>query len=148
MTMVVIRRIETCLEREVCYSVRMEVFVNEQKVPPSEELDEFDETAEHFAVIVDEIVVGTARLVDKGDGIGKIGRVAILRSHRRMGLGKMLVDAVIRSALGRFRSLILDSQLYVIPFYESFGFTAEGDVFPDAGIEHRKMTLNLDHPTT
>jgi predicted GNAT family N-acyltransferase len=39
--------------------------------------------------------------------------------------------------------LILDAQLHAIPFYERFGFVAHGEVFLDAGIEHRKMDRHL-----
>src|SRR5205823_1793700 len=104
-----------------------------------EEMDEFDESAEHFAAICDGEVVGTARLVDKGGGAAKIGRVAVLKEHRNKGLGKALMESIVESAMGRFQTLTLDAQLYVIPFYESLGFTAEGDIFLDAGIQHRRM---------
>ena len=40
-------------------------------------------------------------------------------------------------------TVTLDAQLYVIPFYEALGFTAEGDTFLDAGIKHRRMTRSL-----
>jgi predicted GNAT family N-acyltransferase len=121
----------------------MVVFVDEQKVPPWEEMDEFDETADHFAVIVNGSIVGTARIVDKGGKVGKIGRVAVLREHRGKGLGRELMESVLTSARGRFGELTLDAQLGVIPFYESLGFTAEGNTFIDAGIEHRRMRLAL-----
>ena len=42
-----------------------------------------------------------------------------------------------------FASLVLDSQVPVIPFYEALGFVAEGEIFPDAGIPHRHMRLSL-----
>ena len=138
-----IRPIHTSAERDACFQVRMVVFVDEQKVPPWEEMDEFDEGAEHFAVILDERIIGTARLVDKGAGVGKIGRVAILPEHRGKGLGKELMESVLASALGRFREVTLDAQLAVIPFYEALGFTAEGETFLDAGIEHRRMRLAI-----
>ena len=42
------------------------------------------------------------------------------------------------------RNLTLAGQLHAIPFYERFGFVAHGDVFLDAGIEHRAMDRALD----
>lgn len=138
-----VRPIRDSAERDACYLVRMKVFVEEQKVPPWEEMDEFDESAEHYAALCDGKIVGTARLVDKGGGLAKVGRVAVLNEHRGKGLGKALMQAIADSARMRFEALTLDAQLYVIPFYESLGYTAEGDIFLDAGIEHRRMTLRF-----
>ncbi len=141
---VIVRPAATGAERDACYLVRMAVFVDEQKVPPWEELDHLDEEALHFlAELAEEEgkIVGAARLVDKGDGIGKIGRVAVLKEHRERGIGRTLMSHVMEAAFQRFHTLILDAQVQVIPFYEKFGFAAEGDVFLDAGIEHRAMSL-------
>src|SRR5205807_2118636 len=107
------------------------------------EMDEHDETADHFLVEISGEIVGTARIVDLGEGVGKIGRVAILKSHRGQGLGLKLMQLVIEAARTRYSTLTLDAQLQVIPFYEKLGFVAEGDVFLDAAIEHRKMRLEL-----
>jgi len=119
--------------------IRWKVFVEEQAVPPWEEIDEFDEDAEHFAVAVDDVPVGTARIVDKGGGVGKIGRVAVLSEHRGNGFGQALMEHVIDRGFQRFHTLILDAQMQVIPFYERLGFTAEGEIFLDCDIEHRLM---------
>jgi predicted GNAT family N-acyltransferase len=40
-------------------------------------------------------------------------------------------------------SITLAAQLHAIGFYERLGYTARGDVFLDAGIEHRWMDLPL-----
>jgi predicted GNAT family N-acyltransferase len=89
--------------------------------------------------------IGTARIVDKGNGVAKIGRVAILKEWRGRGIG----DALMRAALEIARaaghtSAILDAQTYVIPFYEKLGFIAEGPEFDDAGIPHRRMRRHLN----
>src|SRR5687767_14298637 len=138
-----IRLINDASERDACYLVRMKVFVEEQNVPPWEEMDEFDESAEHFVAICDGKIVGTARLVDKGGGVAKIGRVAVIEEHRGRGLGKALMLAIAESARTRYHTLTLDAQLQVIPFYESLGYSAEGEIFLDANIEHRRMTRLL-----
>lgn len=137
--MVEIRLVQTPEEREACYRVRMVVFVEEQGVPPWEEMDSDDETAEHYLVKCDGVIVGTARLVDRGKGIGKIGRVAILENHRGQGMGRVLMEYVTQSGNPRFHTYILDSQVSAIPFYQKLGFREEGELFLDAGIEHRSM---------
>ena len=42
--------VRTAVEREAVFAVRMTVFVEEQGVPPEEELDHYDVTAAHFLV--------------------------------------------------------------------------------------------------
>ncbi len=141
-------------EREAVFAIRMLVFVEEQAVPPEEELDALDVTATHFLVrqsgiATDDLwgIIGTARLVDKGAGTGKVGRVAILREHRGRGAGALLMRYVEETAHAQnFTRLILDAQLYAIPFYAKLGYIAEGEIFLDSGIEHRLMTKTLEMP--
>ena len=138
-------------EREAVFSLRIRVFVHEQNVPQEEELDRYDITATHFLVraIPDppEVtlgIIGAARLVDYGDRIGKVGRVAVEKEYRGSGIGLMIMKFIEEHARGKgFQKLILDSQVYAIPFYARLGYVAEGDVFLDAGIEHRRMTKGL-----
>ena len=40
-----------------------------------------------------------------------------------------------------FPGITLDAQLHAIPFYEHLGYSVHGEVFLDAGIEHRVMDL-------
>ena len=129
----------------VSLSIRYDVFVVEQNVPVELERDELDATALHFLGRVDDVPTGTARIVVKDD-TGKIGRVAVLKAARGNGLGTALVrtcldelrktPGVIRAALG--------AQLDALGFYERLGFVAYGDVFDDAGIDHRMMELRFD----
>jgi predicted GNAT family N-acyltransferase len=132
-------------EMEAVLRVRRRVFVEEQAVPEEEEWDAFDATATHFALRWGNQVVGAARLVDRGDGWFKIGRVAVLPEARGRGGGAMLMAAAL--ALARrmgARWVLIDAQVAAIPFYERLGYLAEGDVFMDAGIPHRRMTLILE----
>lgn len=138
---ITIRRTASDAEREGCYTVRMKVFVEEQKVPPWDEIDAHDDTAMHFLVEDNGVIVGTARLIDYGDGTGKIGRVALLPEYRGKGIGRDLMWYVMGAGFRLFHTLILDAQLTVIPFYEKLGFEAEGEIFLDAGIEHRRMRI-------
>ncbi|MGC8667446.1 MAG: GNAT family N-acetyltransferase [Chthonomonadales bacterium] len=138
-SMVTFRRVQDEEDLRRCLDVRLRVFVEEQEVPASEELDAYDAVAEHFLAECRGCVLGTARMVDLGDGVGKIGRVAVLREWRGKGIGRALMEFVLAHAEGRFDVLILDAQVPVIAFYEKLGFEAEGEVFLDAGIPHRRM---------
>lgn len=124
-------------------ALRYEVYVDEQKVPQILEIDDYDPVAVHLVALDGEQVVGTLRIVDKSPTV-KIGRVAVKKSHRYRGIARdlMLRSHEISRELGASR-IELDSQLTVIPFYEKLGYEAYGDVFDDAGIDHKKMELFL-----
>ncbi|TWT66858.1 putative N-acetyltransferase YjcF [Posidoniimonas polymericola] len=119
--------------------LRREVFVHEQQVPAELEYDHHDLTARHFVSLVEGDVVATLRviLLDEHD---KISRFAVRRSFRGRGVGRRLLEHVIAmlAAEGRTRQS-LEAQVSAIGFYERLGFTAYGEVYQDAGIDHRRM---------
>jgi len=119
--------------------VRHAVFVDEQKVPADIELDEFDPVSLHaLAFDVEGRVLGTGRLLPDGH----IGRMAVLRQARGIGVGRALLRALMQAARARGdREVLLSAQTHAIAFYERFGFVAEGEAYDDAGIPHRMMRL-------
>jgi cysteine desulfurase / selenocysteine lyase len=124
--------------------IRMTVFVGEQKVPAEIEPDAYDAVATHLLLLDDDTPIGTARLVDKGEGVVKIGRVAIVKTRRGEGHGAALMQSALEFARRNgFLTALLDAQTYVIPFYEKLEFVAEGEEFEDAGIAHRRMQKSL-----
>ncbi len=132
-------------DREAAYAVRLVVFVYEQQVPLEEEMDHLDPVATHFIVRDPEQgVIATARLVDKGHGLGKVGRVAVLKEHRGRGAGFLVMEGVEAYAVAvGFTELMLEAQVHAIPFYERLGYVAEGGVFLDCNIEHRLMRKSI-----
>ena len=124
-------------------ALRMEVFVDEQKVPPEEEHDALDASATHFGAFEGTTIVGTGRLVVKAEK-GKIGRMAVRKDYRGRGVGLAVLEAIVDACreLGLAQAF-LSSQLHAIPFYEKMGFRAQGDIYLDAGIEHKDMILDL-----
>ena len=123
------------------FAVRRSVFVDEQHVDPQLEWDGRD--AGCFHVLACDIAgraVGTGRLLQDGH----IGRMAVLRSARGAGVGAALLRALMAAARDRgLREVRLNAQTHALPFYERFGFTAQGDEFDDAGIAHRAMRCSL-----
>jgi formyltetrahydrofolate-dependent phosphoribosylglycinamide formyltransferase len=125
---------------QCAFAIRKEVFCAEQMVPEDLELDEYDAVAWHFLAFVDGVPAATARLLSKG-GAAKIGRVAVLKRFRGRGLGRKIMEWAMYIAKDlKLQPMILDAQVPVIPFYEKLGFVADGPVFNDAGIPHRRMT--------
>ena len=131
-------------EFHAALAVRVAVFVEEQGGPADEEPDAWDWAARHFLVLSEGEAVGTARLYHVESGVAKIGRVALLPEYRGRGWGERLLRTLLESAeaLG-YREAVLDAQSVAVPFYERFGFGAEGEEFSDAGIPHRRMRLRL-----
>jgi predicted GNAT family N-acyltransferase len=141
-----VREALTEADRAAAMRIRFMVFVDEQQVPAELEPDEYDAVAIHLLAWDTETreAVGTARIVKKDGRIAKIGRVAVLLPGRGTGVGRALMLAAIeRSQQEGLTSAILDAQVTVIPFYERLGFVAEGPIFDDAGIDHRRMTRPL-----
>lgn len=123
---------------DLALAVRQAVFVDEQAVPLELEIDGKDGEAWHILALKDGHAIGTARLF--AGPVVQIGRVAILPQYRGRSLGMQLMAAAHRLAadLGA-GEIALDAQTHVIPFYERLGYVAEGPVFLDAGIDHRRM---------
>ena len=138
---ITIKKISTNKELEQALRIRIRVFVREQGVPAETELDDDDKLALHLLAFLEGRAVGTARIVMRG-GQAKIGRMAVLKSHRRKKVGKKLLIRAITTAKKRgARKIYLHAQVAVIAFYESAGFRCVGPVFDEAGIAHRKMVL-------
>lgn len=117
-------------------AIRHEVFVVEQKVPIELELDDHDATAVHALAWVDDVPVGTGRLLPDSH----IGRMAVLKSHRSIGVGKALLQALVEQAARRGDTdVVLAAQWHATGFYEALGFKVEGNQFMDAGIAHVLM---------
>jgi predicted GNAT family N-acyltransferase len=145
-----VRLVSTFEEMQEALSVRRRVFIEEQRVPEEEEIDEHDADpatvtdCRHVLVRLDGQAVATGRLLlGEPDGL-HIGRVAVLAEFRRRGIGRAVMHAL--HDLARFRNeraIVLAAQLHAIPFYERLGYVARGPVFLDAGIEHRWMEIDL-----
>ncbi|MEU9592199.1 GNAT family N-acetyltransferase [Streptomyces sp. NPDC048193] len=138
-------------DREACFAVRKDVFVAEQNVPEDIEYDAYDAGAVHvLAVREDGVPLGTSRLLHgaaaaakNGDGdpsVGSLGRLAVVRDARGLGVGAALVRAVEDAARARGLTAVdLHAQTHALGFYERLGYQAYGPEFPDAGIPHRAM---------
>lgn len=138
---------------EKYFAVRRAVFVEEQNVDISIEIDEF-ETAPgtvHLAVLNGNgECAGAGRLVEYSGGplreakTAKLGRVCVLKEFRGLGLGELIVEKLIETARERgYEEIVLHSQVYVCGLYEKFGFTRRGDIFKEAGIEHIEMSARI-----
>ncbi|MDX3798674.1 GNAT family N-acetyltransferase [Streptomyces sp. AK04-3B] len=149
-----VRVAEDLADREACFAVRKEVFVGEQGVPEDLEYDEHDAGAVHLlAVREDGVALGTGRLLygdaasarTGGDpSVGSLGRLAVTREARGLGVGVALVRAVEEAARARGLSAVdLHAQTRALGFYERLGYTPYGPEDLEAGIPHRSMRRSL-----
>lgn len=124
---------------EDAFFVRKKVFIKEQHVSPEEEMDHLDQESSHL-VIYDEkepIGAGRLRLVD---GYGKLERICVLKSHRSLGVGNLIIQALEEEAAKQGASqFMLNAQTQAVPFYEKHGYKVVSEEFSDANIPHVKM---------
>ncbi|MEC3657990.1 GNAT family N-acetyltransferase [Bacillus velezensis] len=122
------------------FFVRKEVFVKEQHVPEEEEIDQFEDTSEHIVIYDGGQPVGAGRWRLK-DGHGKLERICVVQSHRSLGVGAIIMQALEKAAAAQGAgSFILHAQTQAVPFYEKQGYrVTSGEEFLDAGIPHLEM---------
>ena len=147
-----IRTVTTHTDMDDALLVRRAVFIDEQHVSEDEEIDQYDREGGWLGDVVQmtgylngkPVVTGRMTPDSTPQADAHIGRVAVLKELRGKGYGKQLMLALHDEARKRgFQRLRLGAQLHAISFYESLGYTVSGDVFLDAGIEHRRMDLLL-----
>ena len=124
---------------DIC-AIRYEVFVDEQNVPEELEIDGFDGEAKHVLTFVDGLPIGTGRILSDGH----VGRVAVLKNFRGLGIGKSIMKELIKCAQDlSLEKVWLSSQWHAHSFYLDLGFVCVGEIYKEAGIDHIKMFRTL-----
>lgn len=130
-----------------CLEIRRIVFIDGQSVPIELEFDGLDPEAIHFLARgqnrEERGALGTARMRIV-DGVAKAERIAVLEESRGLGIGRALLESI--EAVARTKgldSIRLNAQVQAAGFYEKLGYVASGEIFIEAGIDHRQMAKNL-----
>lgn len=132
-------------------ALREVVFIEEQNVPPLLERDDEDARAFHVLAYDGGHAIGTGRLFvckepPQGEHgrWGQVGRMAVLATWRRRGVGRAMLAFLEEEARRRhLDGLMLHAQLTARDFYRSLGYHAAGPIFVEAGIEHVEMRKPL-----
>lgn len=125
---------------QIINHIRHDVFVKEQGVPLELELDGLDPEATHALALDGDTQIATGRLLEDGH----IGRVSVKKAFRGQHIGQRIMENLIEHAQCRGMTRVwLSSQCHAVQFYQKLGFTAFGEVFQDAGIDHIKMRKKL-----
>lgn len=123
-------------------SLRNQVFIVEQNCPYLD-LDNKDQNSLHLLYYIDNDLAAYTRLLPAKLSFNdvSIGRVLTSPSYRGLGIGKKLMEASIEGCYDKFgKSIIrISAQLYLLKFYQSFGFVEEGVPYDEDGIPHIEM---------
>ena len=126
-------------------SIRQLVFIKEQQIEPSIELDSLDPDCLHVVIYDDDQPVATARILPIAKKSWKIQRVAVKKSYRGKQLGRQLLENIILLAKSNgITCLVLHAQESSIEFYRKIGFKTYGELFFEATIPHIKMKYLLN----
>lgn len=124
--------------------IRKQVFVNEQNIPLSIELDEHDETAIHFVGYLDDIPISASRLrIIKNEG--KLERISVLKQYRKNGYGKQMIQKM-ETHLQKLniKQSTLNAQTEAKDFYKQLGYHIKSNPFIEANIPHVTMKKQLE----
>ncbi|MGB2818582.1 MAG: GNAT family N-acetyltransferase [Burkholderiaceae bacterium] len=127
--------------RERAAPLRHAVFVVEQNVPEESEIDDWDPKCVHaLASDATGATVGTGRLLPDGH----IGRMAVLKEARHLGVGSALLMALMAEARRRGHAhALLSAQTHAVAFYRRHGYAVVSGEYMDCGIPHVDMTCDL-----
>ncbi|MBO5211129.1 MAG: GNAT family N-acetyltransferase [Clostridia bacterium] len=121
---------------------RAKVFMFEQKIWYLD-MDNVDYNAYHLFLEENGEAVAYLRAF-KGDNDGEIHIGRVLSVEHNKGLGTILMNNAFEFfKQNRFRSIVLNSQMSAVRFYEKLGFNTVGNEFIEAGIPHIKMVKRL-----
>ncbi|BCJ89550.1 acetyltransferase [Terrihabitans soli] len=123
-------------------ALRQAVFMLEQSIPVLD-ADGRDIDALHLCGRGAEGLLAYARIFAPGEDHDevKIGRVVVAASVRGQGLGRELMEQALDCAadLAPDAPVLVSAQAHLAAFYESLGFTVDGEIYDDHGVPHVDM---------
>ncbi len=136
------RRFEA-LEGHRLYEIlrlREQVFMLEQN-SLYEDLDNWDQEAEHLLATVEGRLIGYLRLLAVPEEPVKLGRIVLAPEARGIGFGPQLIRAGLSRVDERYpgRRVKISAQLALQGYYEQFGFVGRSEPYDDGGVLHLDM---------
>lgn len=128
-------------------SLRNAVFIVEQNCA-YQDIDNKDQESYHLMCYVNGQLAGYARLLPAGLSYHEIsiGRVITAPAFRGMGLGKEIIEKSVAFCRAEFgeHDIRIGAQVYLQKFYNSLGFTEDGEEYDEDGILHIEMVKRAD----
>lgn len=122
--------------------LRSEIFVVEQNCVFLD-ADNKDFSCQHLMLYHQKELMAYARIVPAGLSYSEpsIGRIVSSNAARGKGFGKQLVKLAIENCerLHGLKPIRIGAQIYLLAFYEFFGFAATGEQYEEDGIMHVEM---------
>jgi predicted GNAT family N-acyltransferase len=138
-----VREALTDEEVAAALALRSRVFCEEQGVSFEADQDGRDPEATHIVAIDEGAVIGTCRLLFRGQ-VARLGRLAVERERRGDGVAGAILREADRVAGGvGAESIALHAQTYALALYEAAGYREYGPTFTEEGIEHVAMEKRL-----
>jgi len=126
------------------FKLRIDVFVVEQQCF-YQELDGLDLSAQHLLGHIEsgELIACARILPPGGDGLPRIGRVAVHLDHRGQGIAHELMRVALDEVHRRYGSKRskLSAQAHLQGYYARHGYSAVGEPYLLDGIPHLDMVL-------
>ncbi len=142
---VICRMVRTEQEKEQAFRVRNLVFVKEQGLFESSDLDEFDGDALHIVAECNNTVVGTVRVYRESPELWMGGRLAVLKEYRNGNVGSVLVKEAMKSVKSRgARCFLAFIQSKNVRYFKRLGWKPVGPMSLRHGVFHQKMEANLN----
>ncbi|GAB1439263.1 GNAT family N-acetyltransferase [Providencia sp.] len=128
------------------FDLRQQVFTHEQGFPADIDVDEYDNSALHVVLYLNDHPAAVLRCVLSEDiGLVKVGRVAVQKRHRGKGLGRELMKFVEQYAQQHhFKTIGLSAQHTAIAFYQTLGYQTVGEMYDEDGMDHIYMTFSIE----
>ncbi len=118
-----IEEVKTPEELKQAQAIRVKILETEQGFAHDTNIDGLDESADHILILDHGVPVATARLTMTDSGEGKIARIAVLQSHRGLGLGKQLIRGLEVVAKRRgLHTVHLEPHAHLEPFFRALGY--------------------------
>ncbi len=120
--------------------LRAQVFVVEQNCPYLDVDNQDLGDTVHVMGLSEEYLAAYARLIHKDNQHWIIGRVCVAQHYRQFGYGRELMNRILHHLQQHnVHTITLAAQTYLTHFYQSFGFSAQGQAYLEDGIPHIDM---------
>lgn len=139
-------KIAEAQELEKVYTLRREVFCEEQGYTEEQEFDEKDKTALQLMMIISGETVAVSRICIDSDNNCVIGRICVKKERRGEGLGRaMVLYAIDKCRRSGAASIQIMSELHAVKFYEALGFSQCGEQYSDGHLMRIPMQFDMQH---
>jgi len=131
-------RVEWDLAAPLLRNIREKVFICEWRIPKKIEFDHLDRQAFHMLVCDDysQEPIATGRILPSGE----ISRIAVLQSHRKQAIDKIVLDGLLKVAQElKLKEIFINSPLNYVDYFRIRGFYPIGAVFMEAGRAQQRM---------